>query len=271
MGTIRRKWSIQKAGLQIGGIDAYAMYIMLGAILFLYGVLGIVLIIMGGEPMRYSYSSFFYINAMAMWIGCPAYSLFKKMGKKKSQKIAQKKKGAADPMYIFSILPVEKREVKNANFYRWILGSAVTFFGIVCLVVIGTKTGVAVEHFICYEEAFVAALLLYLLCYTVYWLHMVLERSWTFGVSIGVWVVTYFLTMNLFIIDKIFSKFGDGFRLSLHIGNRMLCDGGQIFFLDPVIGNSIVVISLAWFVGLGILFFIFNRNNRSWTRRGEYE
>lgn len=245
MQNVKRKWNIQKLGVQLVGIDAMAYYLLVG-------VSGVTLVVMtflnaliGYALTNSDYTVFTSYFAVLMLASSPLYWVCKDIGEKRKKKLMADKKGAVHSMEILAILPIQKREGIACNFYRWFLVNILNVVAIVYIEIVAMKYGMAAMS----EEYFVIVPLLSMFIQSFYWIVVILNRRWIFLISSALSFVFYLIFL---------------FGGLLNIFEQIARKDRTLVYLQLSVGTVISLIALLWLLSLTVAFYFLNKKNQAW-------
>ena len=217
MQNVKRKWNIQKLGVQLVGIEAMAYYLLVGVSVLLVALLVSVRIFFAYDITNSDYTIYLNFFGILMLASNPLYWICKDMGEKRKKKLLIDKKGAVDSMEILAILPIQKREGVNCNFYRWLLVNILNVIAIIYMEFNAVKYGMATIP----EKFFVVFPLFSMLFQTLYWIAVIVNQRWIFLASSVIGMVSY-------------TAYNDSLHFLLPFPNRL------VFRSSPLISRAIL-------------------------------
>ena len=245
---IKRKWSIQKLGVQLVGIDAMAYYLLVGISVLLMALIVGIRILFAYDITNSDYTAFLSFFGVLLMASSPLYWICKDMEEERKRKLLVDKKGAVDSMEILAILPIQKREGVNCNFYRWLLVNVINVIAIMIMEFNAVKYGIAALS----EQFFVIVPLLSILFQTVYWFVVAVNHRWMFPVGSFLGIVFYLI----FLFSTIFNVF-EG---AVGKDRKYVC-------LQQNTGIAVSMIAILWLLVLTIAFHFLNKKKRAWMER----
>lgn len=245
MQKVKRKWNIQKLGVQLVGIEAMAYYLLVGVSVLLVALLVSVRIFFAYDITNSDYTMYLNFFGILMLASNPLYWICKDMGEKRKKKLLIDKKGAVDSMEILAILPIQKREGVNCNFYRWLLVNILNVIAIIYMEFNAVKYGMATIP----EKFFVVFPLFSMLFQTLYWIAVIVNQRWIFLASSVIGMVSYMIFL--------FAGMFNGFEGIAHKNK-------SIVHLQKNTGITLSCIAVLWLLGLTIWFHFLNKKKRAW-------